>query len=482
MKRLLTSVAFLLAFTVNAVYAQSQSWEDSIVVIESNIVEYAYYEPWSSTARTVKKNGVVVSGKRVLTTADWMQNATHVRVQKRGRGRWWNARIDWIDYHANLAVLSVGDPEFWDRLSKVTFSQVVPKSGEVQIYRQIGGNLENWNASVSKVFVAQGQRSFVRHMMLELSSDVDSSGWSEVVAHDGEVVGLAASQDQDRLLVIPAPLIAGLLKAKSNNVKAGLGFYDFVWQFTRNESVTDLLGLEGPARGVVVTRVPENSAFSGVLEPRDIILEIDGFPIDLDGDYEDPIYGHVSFRNLATRDIFAGDESTFVVWRDNQTISLKVTLPTARYEDELVPAQIFDRTPEYMIVGGLIFQPLTTDYLRSWGNDWWQSAPYRFSYYTYQEATAERPHLVVLSHLLPDRFNLGYQDLAYLAVDTVNDVTITDLNSLKAALTQPLDGFHVIEFFPNTSAQKVVLDAAELPAATERILSSYGIARGFVIH
>ena len=89
---------------------------------------------------------------------------------------------------------------------------------------------------------------------------------------------------------------------------------------------------------------------------------------------------------------------------------------------------------------------------------------------------------MVLSHLLPDRFNLGYQDLAYLAVDTVNDVTITDLNSLKAALTQPLDGFHVIEFLPNASAQKVVLDAAELPAATERILSSYGIARGFVIH
>jgi hypothetical protein len=481
-KRHATLFVLLVGFAVDSVYAQTQSWQDSIVVIESNIVEYSYYEPWSNTARTISKNGVVVVGNRVLTTADWMQNTTHVRMQKRGRGRWWNAKLEWVDYHANLAALSVDDTEFWDGLEPVTFSASVPKHGEVQIYRQTGGNLETWNASVSKVFVAQGQRSFVRHMMLELSSDVDSSGWSEVVAHGDEVVGLAASQDSDRLLAIPAPLITGLLEAKAKNPDAGFSFYDFVWQFTRNKSVTALLGLQGPARGIVVTRVPASSAFAGVLEPRDIILEIDGFPIDLDGDYEDPVYGHLSFRNLATRDRFAGDDSTFLVWRDGHTVSVNVTLPAARYEDALVPAQVFDRTPQYLIVGGLIFQPLTTDYLRSWGSEWWKTAPYRFGYYTYQESTTARPHLVVLSHLLADRFNLGYQDLSYLAVDKVNDIVVTDLNSLKAALTQPQDGFHVIEFFSNTSAQKVVLDATKLPAATQKILANYGISREFVIH
>ena len=107
---------------------------------------------------------------------------------------------------------------------------------------------------------------------------------------------------------------------------------------------------------------------------------------------------------------------------------------------------------------------------------------YRFSYYTYQESTTARPHLVVLSHLLADRFNLGYQGLSYLAVDKVNDIVVTDLNSLKAALTQSQDGFHVIEFFSNASAQKVVLDATKLPAATQRILANYGISREFVIH
>ena len=482
MRKALSILPLVLLVAVFGVHASEDTWQDSIVVIESNIVEYSYYEPWSSSSRTITKNGVVVENQRVLTTADWLQNATHVRMQKGGRGRWWNATIDWVDYHANLAVLSLDDASFWSGLRAVTFSHAIPTRGDVQIFRQSGGNLESWNATVSKVFVTQGQRSFVRHMMLELSSDVDSSGWAEVVADEGKVVGLVASQDADRLLVIPTPLIVALLDAKTRDPEASLSFYEFVWQYTKNPAVTEFLNLEPPARGIVVTRVPETSAFFSIVQPRDIVLEIDGFAIDVDGDYEDPQYGHLSFRNLATRARFAGDVSTFKVWRDGELISVSVTLPVARYEDELVADQIFDRTPEYLIAGGLIFQPLTTDYLRSWGADWWKSAPYRLSYYTYQEPSVERPHLVVLSHLLPDRFNLGYQDLAYLAVDKVNGHSIIDLKSLQSAFAEPIDGFHVIEFFPNSGIQKLVLDAAGLHEATNRILRNYAIPRAFVIH
>ena len=88
----------------------------------------------------------------------------------------------------------------------------------------------------------------------------------------------------------------------------------------------------------------------------------------------------------------------------------------------------------------------------------------------------------MLSHLLPDRFNLGYQDLAYLAVDKVNGHSIIDLKSLQSAFAEPIDGFHVIEFFPNSGIQKLVLDAAGLHEATNRILRNYAIPRAFVIH
>jgi len=37
-----------------------------------------------------------------------------VRVQKGGRGPWWNAKIDWIDHHANLATLRISEPGFWE--------------------------------------------------------------------------------------------------------------------------------------------------------------------------------------------------------------------------------------------------------------------------------------------------------------------------------------------------------------------------------
>ena len=457
-------------------------WEDSIVVIESNSVDFSYYEPWSASSQTISKNGVVVDGKRILTTADWMQNSTHVRAQKNGRGSWWNAHIEWVDYHANLAVLGVDDDAFWQGLTGVPFTREIPRHGHVQLFRQASGNLESWQAAVSKIFVASSQRSFVRHMMLELTSDVDSSGWSEVVVRNGDVVGLAASQDGDRLLVIPAPVILDVMAAKEHDPSASLAYFDFVWQLTRNAALTDYLELEGPSRGVVVTKVRADSAFAGILEHRDIVIEIDGFTIDSDGDYEDPMYGHLSFRNLATRDRVAGDRSVFKVWRDGGYLDLEVVLPAARYDDELVPDYVFDRSPEYMIVGGLIFQPLTTSYLRSWGKEWWKSAPYRMTYYTYEKATPERPQLVILSHLLPDRFNLGYQELAYMALDKVNGRTISSIRSLADALKHPRDGFHVFEFFPNNNTGKLVLDATALEQATSRITANYGIPRSAVIH
>ena len=477
------TLCLLLCWTaVTAYAAEVPTWTNSIVVIESNIVDYSFYEPWSSSSRTITKNGIAVDNHRILTTADWMQNSTHVRVQKDGRGRWWNAEIEWVDYHANLAVLAVGDDTFWQDLVSAPFTRSIPRHGSVQIYRQSGGNLESWQAAVSKVFVTTSQRSFVRHMMLELQSDVDSSGWSEVVVRDGEVVGLVASQDRDRLLVIPAPLILDVLDAKSRNPDAGLSYYDFVWQTTRNQSVSTYLGLEGEARGVVVTSVPDNSAFAGILQPHDIILEIDGFQIDGDADYLDPLYGHLSFRNLATRQRFAGEQSVFTLWRDGTVMDVSVELPKASYDSELVPDQIFDRDPEYLIAGGFIFQPLSASYLRSWGKEWWKSAPYRLGYYNHEKPTPQRPHLVILSHLLPDRFNLGYQELTYMAVDKVNGHFITDMRSLQAALEQPAGEYHVIEFFPNSATRKVVLDAATLEAATNRIIANYGIQRAQVIH
>ena len=50
-------------------------------------------------------------------------------------------------------------------------------------------------------------------------------------------------------------------------------------------------------------------------------------------------------------------------------ISLLSTLGTT----ELVPMWRYGREPSYYIYGGLVFCPLTLDYLRTWGEQWVES-------------------------------------------------------------------------------------------------------------
>src|SRR5207253_10986542 len=49
------------------------------------------------------------------------------------------------------------------------------------------------------------------------------------------------------------------------------------------------------------------------------------------------------------------------------------------------------------------------DALPIW-QDWERRAPFRLAYFRSQDPTPERPAVVILSQVLPDFYNLGYQE------------------------------------------------------------------------
>jgi hypothetical protein len=137
---------------------------------------------------------------------------------------------------------------------------------------------------------------------------------------------------------------------------------------------------------------------------------------------------------------------------------------------------VFDQDPEYIIIGGLLFQPLTGAYLQSWGADWSRKAPFRLTYATREDPTPEKPSYVILSLVLPDPYNIGYQEARYLIVDTLNGKKINTLHDIVLAKESPKDGFHILEFREGDNLRRMVLDAAQVDQTTERVLERYGIS------
>src|SRR5215469_15782417 len=102
---------------------RSPDWSHSIVTIEINRKQYDYYQPWTKRTRRLQKVGTVLADKQILATADEMYDRTLVRLQKNGHGRWWMGEVSWIDYIANLALISVPDEDFWKDLKPVKFAK-----------------------------------------------------------------------------------------------------------------------------------------------------------------------------------------------------------------------------------------------------------------------------------------------------------------------------------------------------------------------
>jgi len=482
MKRLLVwslLVAVACSSSVRELLAQSAAtaWEHSLVTIEVSRKKYDYYQPWTRRTSQTQKTGLVLGAHQILTTADEMFDRTLVRLQKNGRGRWWLGELTWIDYHANLALVTTGDPQFWSDLKPVTLKGEMPSENNLQILRWRNGNLENRHAEFNQFIVREGQLSSVSHVSLETDCDIQGAGWGEPVVANSHVIGIVNAQADRTCIAIPASFINDLLEAKKNGKFHGLGYFHFYWQPAANPASLARLKLAGDPRGVIVIQVPDRpDGGEQVLKPLDIILQIDGFDIDIQGDYEDPEYGHLMLENLSTRSKWAGDEVKMKIWRDGKPFDITYRLPKYDYSTSLVPMATYDREPEYLMVGGLVFQPLTDSYLQSWGNDWKRRAPFRLTYYRTESPDKDRPSLVLLSQVLPDPYNIGYQDQRWLVVDKINGQRVSRLPELRAALDKPVNGFHVIEFVQSDSLRKMVLFAGDPEReATTRVLKRYGI-------
>ena len=450
-------------------------WERAIVSVEINRKQYDYSQPWTKRVQTVVKAGIVIGPREILTTADALDDRTLVRVQRDGRGKWWNAEVKWIDFPANLAVVTSAEEQFWTGLKTVPLAEPVKKSEDIQVLRWRAGNLEVRKAEFNRFAVTHPNMSDAVHVQLELNSDINSVGWAEPAIAGSKVIGLVFAQSGNQLQVLPSPFIRSILDAQKKGRYKGLGYFDFTWQPAENPETLDYLKLEGEKRGAVVIDVPNKPGVESVVKPLDILLQVDGFDIDTQGDYVDPDYGHLMLENLSTRNKWAGDPVRLKIWRAGHAQDVVYRLPKAEDAARLVPEAPFEQEPEYLIAGGLVFQPLTKNFLRGWGQDWERRAPFRLAYFRNQEPTPERPAIVILSQVMPDLYNIGYQDSRQIVLEKLNGQKVNYLADLQRALKKPLNGFHIFEFMKGDTLQRIVLDAAKLDEATKRVLDHYGI-------
>jgi hypothetical protein len=165
-----------------------------------------------------------------------------------------------------------------------------------------------------------------------------------------------------------------------------------------------------------------------------------------------------------------GDKLALQILREGKKLNVTVEL---KEKVELVPRAQYDVTPSYYIFGGLVFQVLCRDYLATW-DTWWEKAPKEFLHTYYSGGrTSTKQETVILSQILADQINVGYESYFSESIVSVNDKKPRDLRHLVTLIETSKK---VVELRTSSNAL-IVMEVKETQKRSEEILARYRIER-----
>jgi hypothetical protein len=135
----------------------------------------------------------------------------------------------------------------------------------------------------------------------------------------------------------------------------------------------------------------------------------------------------------------------------------------------------YDVRPTYYVYGGLVFCPLTLNYILTWGDDWAKDAPYNLlTFLADGRLTRQGEEAVIIIKALPSGVNNGYEDYINKRIVEVNGKKIKNLQDLiRTVEDNPETPYVVFKTAANTT---IALDRKKAEAEQAEILKTYRIA------
>ena len=427
-------------------------------------------------------SGSVIQGNKILTNAHVVANASYVQAQKHNDPRRYLAQVTFISHEADLALLTVEEPGFFDNLTPLAFGTLPAALQEVSVYGYpIGGK----SLSITKGILSRVEQQVYAHAgayllagQIDAAINPGNSGGPVIV--DGKIVGVvmqasSGGRAENLGYFVPPSMITHVLTDAEDSIYDGFPDLGFRTQNLDSPSAKTSYGLNIDQSGVLVIQVFDGSPASGILKKGDVILKIDEFDIAEDGSIKIANDQMTNFKHaIDLHDI--GDQVKIEYSRlgIRNTVTLDAKPASRNYS--LVPGEKFDEVPKYIIFGGVVFVPLNMNLIKRWGNDWSRSAPVSLLQARSDWSSPERSELVVALQVLAADVNLGYHDWRNWVVEKINGEDIRNFQHFADKLKGNKNE-HVV--FENKNGYQMIINRAEAISTEDAILNQYRIPKPF---
>ncbi len=426
---------------------------DTVLRVNSTIQSYSASQPWQKNSPRKRSGlGTLLKDNRVLTTAEMAANAIYLEFQTANKSETVPARVVAIDYEANLALLApIKEVGFLSKLTPAEISPTSKPGDHIDILQlEQNGTVQMTNGVIRSMSLKSTflpNRYFLTYQF-KGSLQSASSSFTLPAFRDGKLTGLLTSYNSKEQIsdILAIDVITKFLADAADGEYEGFPTLGVSYGTTEDQNFRAWLKLPADEGGLYLDLIaPNGSAEAGGLKKNDVLLSIDGQMIDRRGYYEHSDYGTLLWVHLIGAKK-VGEVLQAKVLRDGAAIDIPITLKPRPLP--LLNAHTYDQAPPYFIKGGIVFQELSTPYLRAYGKDWAKIAPLNLLdvLSSPEDYSKERRRVVVLTRVVASAATIGYDRISNHIVETVNGQPIPGLPELaKAFENLPENGVHKIE-------------------------------------
>ncbi|XP_028762295.1 protease Do-like 2, chloroplastic [Neltuma alba] len=434
-----------------------------------------YSLPWQKQRQyTSTGSAFMIEGRKLLTNAHCVEHDTQVKVKRRGDDTKYVAKVLARGIDCDIALLTVESEDFWREVEPLRFGRLPHLQDAVTV---VGYPLGGDTISVTKGVVSRIEVTSYAHgssdlLGIQIDAAINPGNSGGPAFNDqGECIGVAfqvyRSEEAENIgYVIPTTVVSHFLDDYERNGKyTGFPCLGVLLQKLENPALRACLKVQSN-EGVLVRRVEPTTDANNVLKEGDVIFSFDDVHVGCEGTIPFRSNERIAFRFLISQK-FAGDTAELGIIRGGKPMKAKVVLNPRVH---LVPYHIDGGQPSYLIIAGLVFTPLSEPLIEEECED--SIGLKLLTKARYSLARFKGEQIVILSQVLANEVNIGYEDMSNQQVLRFNGTRIRNIHHLAHLVDSCKNKYLCFEFEDNYIA---VLEREEAAAASSCILRDYGI-------
>jgi serine protease len=453
------------------IFSEDISVKKALVKVYTSHQLFDYLSPWQyGQSANSTATGFIIDGERIITNAHAVLNSKFLQVRKEGDSKKYKAVVKFTSEEYDLALVEIEDKSFFKGTVPLKLGTLPEIQEKLTVYGYpLGGDkLSTTQGIVSRMEHNTYTLTNRKFLIGQTDAAINSGNSGGPVVSKGKVVGVAFAglNSADNIgYFIPVNILNNFLEDIKDGKYDGSPLLGVEWLELESPSHRRMLGIEDKTGGILIKKVFKNSPFEGVLQKNDVLMKLDNYPIEYDGTIEFRKNEKTDFSYVNQQKKY-GDNLSYEIIRDKKTKTGQVKLEKKDIKYTVVTEVTIETPPSYMVYGGLLFEPLTSNYMAG-------VVEKLGSVYDREELYKDYKELVVLVRVLPFDVNLGYTDAVNQIIVKVNGEKYKDFKDFAQKVKNVKSGFIIFE---NDNGDEIVLDVKEVEEQREALMQNYNIS------